>query len=309
MRKNPPKFLSWMAVAGLAWGAGAIYNLYLGGEAHWLKGLYRQKIAIAAGISEPKLIVTGGSGAHYTIDSKTISEEIGRPVVNLGLDGPLGLDVILPSILESVKPGDTVLLIPEYLILESKDGFGEKSGMFSWAIGRPSIGDVPAKQLAMNLMQLGIPSLRWTVKSARDLVEEGHFTGYYDGPLTAQGDPTETKERMGDWWPLTVGKTTPHAVKRIAQFKQEVEDKGGTLLISIPWVYGDTADGQTVENVKATAEQFSQIAPVLVDEDSLNIQDSPALFADTHYHLKPEGREVRSHQLASQLKPLLPKPK
>lgn len=300
------KILSWMAVAGLAWGAGFIYNVNLGGEAYWLKRLYRNKVAIAAETTEPKLIVTGGSGAHYTINSDLLSQELGMPVVNLGIDGPVGLDVILPSILDTVKPGDKVLLIPEYLVLQSKNGFGPKSGLFGVAIGQPGLGGVPPKQLALETLQLGIPSLRWAVKSAVDLTEEGQFTGYYDGPLTERGDPTETKLREGEWWPLEIKEpASRHAIARIAQFKTEVEAKGGELIISVPWVYGDVEDARTLENVQKTADALADIAPTLVDEATLNVQPTPELFADTHYHLKPEGREVRSRQLVRQLKPLL----
>ncbi|MGB3294917.1 MAG: hypothetical protein WBB01_18190 [Phormidesmis sp.] len=303
---KPPKILSWVAVAGLAWGAGFVYNVYMGGEAHWLKGLYENKVAIAADTTDPKLIVTGGSGAHYTINSDLLSQELGMPVVNLGIDGPVGLDVILSSVLETVNPGDTVLLIPEYLILLDEDGYGPKSGLFGVAIGKPGIGGVPAKQLALETFQLGIPSLRWTVKSAVDLSEEGRFTGYYDGPLTERGDPTETKQREGDWWPLRIrDAASPHALQRIDQFKAEVEAKGGELILSIPWVYGDVNDERTLKAVQQTVDDLSKIAPLVVDKETLNIQDGPALFADTHYHLKPEGREIRSEQLARQLKPLL----
>lgn len=306
MAIKPPKLFSWLAVAGLAWGAGFIYNVHLGGEAHWLKGLYQQKVAIAANISEPKLIVTGGSGAHYTINSDLLSQELSMPVVNLGIDGPVGLDVILPSILDTVRPGDTVLLIPEYLILLDEDGFGPKSGLFGVAIGKPGLGGVPAKQLALDTLQLGIPSLRWTVKSASDLIEEGRFTGYYDDPITERGDPTETKQRTGAWWPLTLTlPASPHATARIAQFKEEVESRGGELILSIPWIYGDVNDERTLQSVRTTAEELAKIAPVLVDEETLNIQAEPTLFADTHYHLKPEGREVRSQQLIRELKPIL----
>ncbi|MGC1307187.1 MAG: hypothetical protein WA885_08165 [Phormidesmis sp.] len=304
--KSMPKPLGWLAVAGLAWGAGFVYNVYMGGEAHWLKGLYENKVAIAASTPEPKLIVTGGSGAHYTINSDLLAEELNMPVVNLGLDGPLGIDVILASTLETVQPGDIVLLVPEYLILLDEDGFGPKSGFFGVAIGQPGLGGVPAKQLALETLQLGIPSLRWAVKSVADLSEEGRFTGYYDGPLTERGDPIETKQRIGDWWPLTIREPiSPHALERIAEFKGEVEARGGALILSIPWVYGDVNDERTLENVQKTADALGEIAPLLVDEQTLNIQPEPSLFADTHYHLKPEGREVRSQQLARQLKPLL----
>ncbi len=303
------RIMSWLAAVGLAWGAGFIYNVNLGGEAYWLKRLYQNKVAIAAETNEPKLIVTGGSGAHYTLNSDLLSQAINMPVVNLGIDGPVGLDVILPSVLETVKPGDVVLLIPEYLILLDEDGFGPKSGLFGVVIGEPGLGGVPPKQLALETFQLGIPSLRWSVKSVVDLAEEGRFTGYYDGPLTERGDPTETKLREGEWWPLEIDQSiSPHALARIEQFKDEVEAKGGALILSVPWVYGDVEDEQTPESVQQTAEALADIAPTLVDEETLNIQATPELFADTHYHLTPKGREVRSQQLARQLKPLLGEP-
>ena len=301
-----PKVLNWMAIAGLAWGAGFIFNTRLGGEPYWVGELYRNKMAIAASISAPKLIITGGSGAHYTVNSETLSDELNRPVVNLGLDGPIGLDVILPSVLEAIKPGDTVLLVPEYLLLESDDGLGEKSAWFGIVTNQIGVGEVPAKQMALSTLQLGIPSLKWAVKSTTDLTEEGRFAGYYDGPLTENGDPIETKLRTGEWWPLEIAKpVSAHIVRRIATFKGEVEDRGGELILSIPWVYGDVNDARTLESVQKTVDDLSAIAPLLVDDKTLNVQDSPALFADTHYHLIPEGRELRSQQLARQLKPLL----
>ncbi|MEL6814008.1 MAG: hypothetical protein AAFP03_04235 [Cyanobacteria bacterium J06598_3] len=307
---KPPKFLSWLAIAALAWGAGFIYNVHMGGEPRWLSQLYLNKMAIAANTPEPKLIVTGGSGAHYTINSDLLSDELGMPVVNLGIDGPVGLNVILPSILDAVKPGDVVLLIPEYLILESaddyEDGYREKSGWFGTAVGQPGLGRVPAKQFVLSTLQLGIPSLKNTVKSASDLIEEGDFAGYYDGPLTESGDPIETKKREGDWWKLTLKRpANAQSIARIAQFKSEVEARGGELILSIPWIYGASDDARTVESIQKTAEAFSRIAPTLVDAETLNVQDSPELFADTHYHLKPEGRVLRSQQLIQQLTPLL----
>ncbi len=204
---------------------------------------------------KPKLIITGGSGAHYTVNSERLARELGMPVVNLGIDGPVGLNVILSSVLDAVEPGDTVLLVPEYLILAPingfEDGYGEKSGWFGVVTGQTGIGDVPAKQLVLSILQLGIPSLKLTVKSAADLAEEGRFTGYYDGPLTERGDPVDTKLRTGEWWPLEIDKpVSSNAVERIAQFKTDVEDRGGELILSIPWVYGDVDDAQTLENVQ-----------------------------------------------------------
>ncbi|MEM9163588.1 MAG: hypothetical protein AAGC54_11040 [Cyanobacteria bacterium P01_F01_bin.4] len=303
-----PKLWTWLAVVGLAWGLGYLYNVHLGGETRWLKDMYQKKIALAQAVDQPKILVTGGSGAHYTLNSALIEEQVGRPVINLGIDGPVGLDVILPSVLDEVKPGDTVVLVPEYLILLDDDGFAERSGPFSIAIGRPGLGGIPARQLAQDWLMIGVPSLRGAVKSTMDLIEQGKLTGYYDDPLTPQGDPTVEKERVGDWWQQVIKKpVSQHSVDRIRQFKAEVESRGGTLILSLPWVYAEDT-GKTLDNIQATAEALGEIAPLLYEADTFNIQTDVSLFADTHYHLTAEARTLRSQQLADQLQEVLSTP-
>ncbi|MBT9316393.1 hypothetical protein [Leptothoe spongobia] len=298
------KLWTWLVAAGVAWTAGFVYNVHLGGEPRWLKDLYQKKAVAAEAIEEPKLLVTGGSGAHYTINSEIIAEAIERPVVNLGIDGPVGLDVILPTALQHVDPGDIVLLVPEYLILLDEDGLGERSGPFAIATGQ-GLNQVPPKQLVRDWIGIGVPSLRALVKSTSDLIQLGKFSGYYDDPLTVAGDPTVDKQRQGDWWQLSIRQSvTAHSIKRIEQFRSEVEAQGGELILSLPWVYGDNTD-TTKANIRKTAEDLEDIAPLLYDAETLNIQSDVTIFADTHYHLTTEGRVVRSQQLAQQLQEIL----
>ena len=300
-----PRLWPWLVAAGAAWAFGFVYNVHLGGEPRWLKDLYHNKAIVADAIEEPKLVVTGGSGAHYTINSEIIAEAIDRPVVNLGIDGPVGLDVILPTVLQHVDPGDVVLLVPEYLILLDDDGLGERSGPFAIATGQ-GLNQVPPKQLVRDWIGIGVPSLRALVKSTTDLITLGKFSGYYDDPLTAAGDPTVDKQRQGDWWQLAIKQpATVHSIQRIAQFRAEVEAKDAELILSLPWVYGETTD-ETQGNIRKTADALGEIAPLLYDPETLNIQSDVTMFADTHYHLTAAGRILRSQQLAQQLQEILP---
>ena len=298
--------IPWVIATAAAWSLGFVYNVYYGGELSWLRKMYLQKVAIAESKTEtPRLLITGGSGAHYTIDSDYLQQELGIPVINLGLDGPIGLDVILPSVIEEVKPGDTVLLIPEYLLLLDKDGFGDRSSSFGIAIGKPRLGDIPVKQFLQDTIALGIPSLRAIAKSGVDLATQGEFTGYYSDPVDRNGDPTTVKERQQDWWKLPINQSiSRHSFERIKKFNEEVAAKGGKLVLSLPWVYGNNSE-RTLKNVKTTADNLSKIAPTIYDKQSLNIQDNVSYFADTHYHLMPEGRKARAKQLVEELKPII----
>jgi hypothetical protein len=303
---KPLKILPWFLAAGSAWCLGFVYNAIYGGELSWLRMMYRDKMAIASEIQAPRrLLITGGSGAHYTIDSLELEKGLGIPTINLGIDGPVGLSVILPSIIDTVKSGDMVLLIPEYLILLDDDGFGDRSGAFSVAIGKPGLGGQPLKQFAQDVFLLGVPTLRSLTKSTLDVVEKGKMTGYYSDPVNDRGDPTVTKSRTGKWWNLIIDRpVSKHALETIEDFRRQVEAKGGKLILSLPWIYGSN-DEKSTRNIKITAEKLARIAPLIYEQKTYNIKTDSSLFADTHYHLFPEARKIRSKQLIEELKPLI----
>ena len=300
------KLAPWLIAAGVAWSVGFVYNVYYGGELSWLRAMYFHKMELAAQIKAPRrLLIMGGSGAHHSINSETLEQELDIPVMNMGLDGPVGLNVILPSILKAVRPGDIVLLIPEDLILIDEDGLLERSASFGIAIGRPSLGEVPAKELVQAFWMSGLPSLRNLAKSTVDLVKKGRMTGYYSDPITERGDPTVTKFRKQKWWQWKIQKPiSQHAIARITKFRKEVEAKGATLVLSLPWVYASTNE-QTVANMRKTAHKLAKIAPLVYEPTSYNLKTDSRLFADTHHHLVPEARKLRARQLAEQLKPVL----
>lgn len=298
------RFFSWFAIAGVTWSVGYFYNARYGGELSWLRIMYEQKIALAKEVQAPRrILVVGGSGAHYTVDAKLMQEQLGIPTINVATDGPVGLNVILPSISDVIKKGDIVLLIPEYLLLLDDDGFGDRSGQFGAAIGKPGLGNLPPKQLAQDLMLLGIPTLKSATKSSLDVVQKGRLTGYYSDPVTAYGDPTVMKKRSkSKWWSLTINDSiSDHALQRIQKFKQEVEAKDATLVLGLSWIYGSD-DEKTINNIRATAAKLEKIAPLLYNQENLNVKTDSSLFADTHYHLNPDGRRTRTTELVEQFK-------
>lgn len=67
-------------------------------------------------IKQPKLIISGGSNTVFGIDSKTLQDSLGVPVVNLGLHAGLGIQFILNELKSVIKNGDVVLLSFEYFI-------------------------------------------------------------------------------------------------------------------------------------------------------------------------------------------------
>ena len=90
---KPLKLAPWLISAGVAWSVGFAYNVYYGGELSWLRRMYQNKVVLEAKLQAPqRLLITGGSGAHYSINSQVLEEGLGIPVLNLGLDGGMGLN-------------------------------------------------------------------------------------------------------------------------------------------------------------------------------------------------------------------------
>jgi hypothetical protein len=215
--------------------------------------------------------------------------------------------VIFPTILPKIKEGDIVLLIPEYLMLMDDDGIGERSVYFETSTGQIGKANIPLKTYMEDGFSLGVPSLRPLVKTSLDMVTKGHIDNYYSDPITHWGDPTKTWERESEWWKLKINKPiSSHSLQTIRQFRDQLAAKNAQLVVAIPWIYG-SRDEKTLNNVRNAAEKLSKITPTLYDPKSLNIQSDSSLFADTHYHLVPEARLMRTEQIVEEITPLLTK--
>lgn len=62
----------------------------------------------------PRLILVGGSATAFGMDSARLEGAFGLRVVNMGLQGGLGLRMILGMVLPQVTHGDIIVITPEY---------------------------------------------------------------------------------------------------------------------------------------------------------------------------------------------------
>ncbi|MBL29390.1 MAG: hypothetical protein CMM50_17805 [Rhodospirillaceae bacterium] len=92
-----------------------------GPEAEWVWRMYEAKSDAARAIDGPMLLVVGGSGAHFGIDTNMIEERLGLPSVNFGSHGGLGIDYYLYRARKVLSAGDTVLMAIEYELFDQLD--------------------------------------------------------------------------------------------------------------------------------------------------------------------------------------------
>jgi hypothetical protein len=74
----------------------------------------KRRIARALASSGPRLFLVAGSSTHFGISAAQIEAALGRPTINYGNNGALSLDMMLGDVRRLARPGDWVLLVPEY---------------------------------------------------------------------------------------------------------------------------------------------------------------------------------------------------
>ncbi len=75
---------------------------------------YNHKVFLLEHTPHPVVVFVGGSNVAFGNDSKTISDSLGRPVVNFGLHGGIGVRYPLEDCLRYLRRGDVVVLQFEY---------------------------------------------------------------------------------------------------------------------------------------------------------------------------------------------------
>lgn len=159
-----------------------------GGSA-WIDGVTEKKLAFAASIDAPKLVVVGGSNTLFGTDTSLLAEAYDRPAVNMGVNAGLRLPLVLRAAKPALAPGDIAILPLEYPMYTYD---GEINATFIDYL--MSHADLFAEEdLWTQLRVLAAVSLDRVLAGWQDLPEGYRPTGVY-GPqsIDAWGDQMNT---------------------------------------------------------------------------------------------------------------------
>lgn len=134
----------------------------------WTASLYADKERIAAAIPGPRIIAVGGSATLFSFDSETASQRFGRPVVNFGTHAGMGLTFILDRAGRILRPGDIVLLAPEYELVQQDGDPNEHAIQFVAFYDREYLWHRPIAEWPRYLFGFGVlPALAESIKQMR----------------------------------------------------------------------------------------------------------------------------------------------
>ena len=292
----------------LAWGFGlpAQYGDTFMGE-------LKYKVELLKNTPGPRIILVGGSGVAFGVDSTLMERELpGYSVVNFGMYAALGTTVMLDLSEPYIREGDIVILIPEHQAQTLSDWF-DPAVMWQGLDGAfdllPQLPGDKLAQLTGTLPEFAGQKFAYAVKGEpprpqgvyrRDSFNE---RGDVVNPLCARnempsGYDANTPIRFDP------DMVTEEFARRVRDYARAVTEKGAVL-----WYGFCPMNARAVEGAAADIDAFYE---ALQEKLSLPLAGNPhnfildaGWFYDTNFHPNSSGKIVYTRELIRAIKAML----
>jgi hypothetical protein len=298
-----------LLTAVTAWGVCIFYTLRLNPEVKYyvqgavIKNRWAEKMTREHG---SKILIYGGSSCAFSIDGERLLNRFNLPTVNYGLGAGIGPTVLTESVLDEIRPGDTLIVAIEPGLLTDPLDPPALGVQFSFAMHHPEwvvhpIFNVPS----LNLFQ-AVASLR-----------PGGFHTFTLLGKIARGRPLmryhESNYRPSGWEQtnvrIKIDGPAGHGPRLSGDTRVLLHDlrawcdqRNVRIAYSLPWSYTPAEKEPSFQ--KGNADfllQVNEFIPVLKDTH-LGADTDIEHFADTVWHLNGIGSALRTDELGEQIK-------
>ncbi len=257
----------------------------------------------AQSILKPKIILTGGSNLAFGIASDSIEKKLGRPVVNFGLYGGLGLDFMLQETLSEVKKGDLVILSIEYYLKKSGDDYSKQMAAYAYNpayayVGYAGFLDLLEKKAAFFARYTR--NLIFFPNRIKSPQIDDKISDYFRNGFSQKGDllahlNNPPKRPLNDLENIKKQDYSPE-IQAINQFIKKVKVIGGTVYWYYP-CYTQTGYDTNKETLNYYEKQIQESVNCLkINSLSDGVYPNDC-FYDTHFHLFGNCRIERTQKL------------
>lgn len=288
-------------------------------DAQYIGAWYDKKGQIADSIQAKKIIFAGGSNVQYGIRAGLVQKKLGIPTVNFGIHAGLPFSYILEQVKKIAKPGDTIVLIPEYeYYFLDPNALNPVSLRYLSVCGQDFIKKNPNKYFELLLtIPPEILFARLLVNSKKVASEVQGKVQEHESAFDQFGDRNWiSKDRMSDREKRLIERVKPtnladpfsdkHAPFPEAEFKAFqawCQNNGIQLLITYPnTVYFDEYEKSNPQKFLGQLQSFysnNKFKTLMTPSDSMLPRED---FFDTVYHLNKEGADKRTSMLIDSLK-------
>ncbi len=275
----------------------------------WIKALQERKGRAAREMDSPKIVIIGGSEAHYGLSAKILSEKTGLPAVNLATHAGLDWSTHIALAKPFLEPGDIVLFSANYNLVNSaardmQVEYWRHSGPFFFL--REPVRYWPA-YLGGDVVGGVIETMVKSGARENARARAGRITYQGDEVRNVVGedrDPANVRHLRQVEPPIGgyLGDRT-HAVVVLDAFGDWTKRNDVRLFIVFP-AHMDMAEYQRGTTYALTFSQLNQLMRRLELETLNNAWKTampPEFFFDTPFHPTGRGRDEFTREVADRL--------
>lgn len=272
-----------------------------------------------ASLPGPRIILVGGSNLAFGIDSTIIERNTGCPVVNMGMNGYLGVQYLLAEVRPFLHRNDIVVIALEYDNYHKAIG-GTPSDQLMIVKANPAafayldddqrmavLSTIPyvAQQKVLRLMRDGLGNAWLRLFNPNggkgpNIAEIESVAGFTEhGDLISHLQVVWSGHRE-DGIDMTSTPRDPRVIPLLQQFTSDVRAEGVNVLISYTPVI-DYFYRRHRRSIDGLYEQLKRAPPLIVPSSPAAFVYDEHLFFDTVYHLNAGGRVLRSERLAQDI--------
>jgi hypothetical protein len=258
-----------------------------------------------ARLPSPKIVITAGSNALYSIDSAMMEEQLGVPVNNSSMQAGLPLQYVLADIEPYIHSGDLVLLPIEYQYFDERNGSPQSIARLMEVYPRVIL-NLPVKYLLTlpDLVKIIFQTkyMRWKSHSYStaplDTIfdEQGDIIAHLDLPPVA----ISNKVVLGSFTSLG-----EEPIRLLNAFTERVTKKGARVL----FFYPSTRMTNCLATNALSGAPLDAVGPYLHQHLQMTIVGTPwdycfpdEDFFNTEYHMTRHGRMVRTQKMIDDLR-------
>lgn len=256
-------------------------------------------------IASPKLILIGGSNLFYGLNSSLLADSIGLEVVNMGIQGSIGLKFYFEEIHQHIKEGDIVVLLPEnahYLYIDidgeqplynlvSKYPAAAQHLSFQQALRAPLFLGTSIKENLQYLLSLSMARYRGQPTIYEQTDKRGDYLGHRDKPSIFTAP-----QFKGSGQPAVIN---PEVLHFLRQEQLKLTKKGAEFFIGFAPIAQTVSDPGFLQQMeRALQDNFPE--HTLGNGKQYILPDQQ--FFDTHYHLMFDARDYRTSLLLHDLR-------
>lgn len=245
-------------------------------------------------LTSRKIILIGGSNLHYGMNSQMLQDSLKMPVVNMGIQGSMGLHYMFDEVKDRVQKGDIIILFPEHSHFYSIDTNGEVALFKLLSVYPHGVRHLNIKQIFNSFLFVG-PAIKSNLKDMQEWYfsllrgkkkqsiyeQTNHFGDYYGH----KGKTTVYKKSIINFSNQEISENTINVLQYIEEYLKEKE---AHLMLGFAPIAKSESDSKFFEKIENSIPNKI----ILGNIEEVILPDS--MFFDSGHHLLYKYRDLRT---------------